>query len=366
MPEHKALGPFEASSGPRNARIALVGEAFGEQEALLGKPFAGSSGQELTRLLGEAGIKRSECFLTNVIACRPYTMTEVGPMYSNNFDLFCGSKAEVGGRAYTHEKIKQGKYLRPEFFSELDRLHAELSEVRPNIVVALGGKASWALLGNSAISRIRGTVAPSTFVPGLKVLPTYHPSYLFQVWSDRPVVLVDLKKALRESEFPEFRRPEREVVVSPTLSELAAWVDATLAKPPALLSCDIETTGGQIESIGFARSRKESLVCPFILRSPLRSYWPSEIEELAAREQCQRLLASGIPLLGQNFLYDMQYLLRENFVLANVAHDTMLRHHVMYPELQKGLGFLGSIYTNEPAWKLMRHRKKEEELKRDE
>jgi hypothetical protein len=38
---------------------------------------------------------------------------------------------------------------------------------------------------------------------------------------------------------------------------------------------------------------------------------------------------------------------------ANVAEDTMLLHHSLFPELPKGLGFLGSIYTNEASWKLM-------------
>jgi hypothetical protein len=42
----------------------------------------------------------------------------------------------------------------------------------------------------------------------------------------------------------------------------------------------------------------------------------------------------------------------------------MLLHHALYPEMQKGLGFLGSIYSNEPAWKLLRG--KAEELKKDD
>ena len=32
----------------------------------------------------------------------------------------------------------------------------------------------------------------------------------------------------------------------------------------------------------------------------------------------------------------------------------MLKHHAINPELEKGLGFLGSVYSYEPAWKLMR------------
>lgn len=356
---HIAKSPFAHTSGPRDAKIVFVGEAWGESEAAVGLPFVGASGQEFTRLLKESGIQRSECLLTNVIAARPSPT-------SNNFDLLCGSKAEVGGRTYTLPPIRQGKYLRPEYFGELERLKEELSIVRPNLVVALGGKASWALLGTSSISKIRGTVAPCTAVPGLKALATYHPSYLFQVWSDRPVVLADLAKAKRESEFPEFRRPERTVIVNPTLAELAAWIDETIALASPLVSCDIETVRGQIESIGFARSRSEAIVCPFILREPFRSYWSHSGEERVARELCQRMLSSGLALLGQNFLYDMQYLLREGFRMRNVAADTMLRHHAIYPELQKGLGFLGSIYSNEPAWKLMRKRPKEEELKADE
>jgi len=43
----------------------------------------------------------------------------------------------------------------------------------------------------------------------------------------------------------------------------------------------------------------------------------------------------------------------------------MLLHHALYPELPKGLGFLGSIYTNEASWKLMR-RERSDTVKRDE
>jgi hypothetical protein len=38
--------------------------------------------------------------------------------------------------------------------------------------------------------------------------------------------------------------------------------------------------------------------------------------------------------------------------------DTMLLHHALYPEMQKDLGFLGSIYTNEASWKI-NHKKKD-------
>jgi len=65
----------------------------------------------------------------------------------------------------------------------------------------------------------------------------------------------------------------------------------------------------------------------------------------------------------QNGLYDLQYILRMGLRPANCQADTMLLHHSLFPELQKGLGFLGSIYTNEASWKLMRE---QDSNKRDE
>src|SRR6266850_5640969 len=57
--------------GPIPARIMLVGEAPGAQEEAEGIPFVGESGKELNRMLQEAGITRSECFVTNVCRVRP-------------------------------------------------------------------------------------------------------------------------------------------------------------------------------------------------------------------------------------------------------------------------------------------------------
>jgi hypothetical protein len=205
----------------------------------------------------------------------------------------------------------------------------------------------------------------STLVPGQKVIGTYHPSYLFKVWSHRPIVLVDLMKAKRESMTPDIVRPSRRILVNPTLQELSAWVRQTLTAPPPLLAVDVETMKGQITMVGFARARNDAIVVPFFdPRAPAGSYWPDYESEFIARQLCQKLLSSNIPKVTQNGLYDIQYFLHEGYRLSHFTDDTMLLHHSYYPELQKGLGFLGSIYTSEPAWKVMR--KSKEELKRDE
>ena len=337
--------PFEHSSGPRSAKLALVGEAWGEQEELVQSPFVGASGQELTRLLAEAGIPRAEVFLTNVFALRPP---------NNNVEMLCGKKAEVGP-GYAYPPLKQGMYFRQEFLPELARLREELDAVRPNLVVALGNTACWALLATTKIGLIRGAITETHrgfLAQPLKVLPTYHPTNVLRNWPLRVVVLADLLKAAREQHFPEVRRPHRELTVQPTLADISEWFQ----RPTTAYACDIETKRGQIEMIGFARSRSDALVVPFVeIGRPSNSYWGSLEDELTARRLCYSALTGPIPKIWQNGLYDLQYLAREGCYPRNCTEDTMLLHHSMYPELQKGLGFLGSIYSNEAAWKLMRH-----------
>jgi uracil-DNA glycosylase len=374
---HSPAPPFAHTSGPRSARVVILGDTWGETESQTGQPFSGESGKELWRMLGEAWpeiapeehraaasvmkygnswvqargawLAAADVLFTNVLAFRPA---------GNKLESCCCGKKELP-HGYDFPPIVKGKYLRAEYLGELDRLARELEQIKPNLVICLGATASWAMLHTAGIGAIRGNVAEAVgVVARVKCLPTYHPSGVLRNWSWRPIVVTDLVKALREAKFPEIRRPERSVLVNPTLEEVHAWTNETLASPPALLSVDIETGAGQIKCVGFARSTSESLVIPFVdLDHPSGSYWGTSSDELSAWKAVQNLLESGIPILGQNFVYDLQYLTRLGLRPARCLHDTMLLHHSMYPEMQKGLGFLGSIYTNEASWKLMNRRK---------
>jgi DNA polymerase len=346
------LPAFAATAGPRNAKIALVAESWGQQEELTRIPLVGTTGQELNRMLHEAGIDRSHCFCTNVFALRPP---------DNKIDALCGSKKEVGGKDYQLPALNMGKYIEPRFFPELDRLHDELLSVRPNLIIALGAISCWALLRSAKIGSIRGTTSEAVLVPGLKVLPTYHPSAVYRNWSLRPIVVADLMKAKREAEFPDIKRPQRFILVRPSIPEMYAWWREH-APHARHLAVDIETIKGQIRNIGFATSRTHAINIPFIVRG--ESYWLTLAGEWAARQFVQMALASDLPKVFQNGLYDLQYIWKEGMTVTNCREDTMLLHHALYPEIQKGLGFLGSIYSSEPAWKLLRG--KTEELKSDD
>lgn len=345
------FSPCIRSVGPSPAKLLILGEAPGETEQQLGIPFVGYSGQLLDDMLKVAEINRSECYLTNVLFTRPP---------SNKLEAFCVPRSNPS--AITEmPALSKGNFLKGDFRPELQRLRDELRSVRPNLILALGNTACWATLKQTSISKIRGTIVNSEFG---KVLPTYHPAAIFRQWDLRPIVQADIMKAAMEKEFPEVRRPQRTIIYDPLPAEIETFY--ALAKEAKGIAVDIETRLGQITCIGFAISKALALVIPFVDdRKPGRNFWPTHISERTAWRWVQSLLELPAPKIFQNGLYDLQYIRRMGLRVVNCIEDTMLLHHAMHPELLKGLGFMGSVYTNEPAWKLMRKRA-EDNLKRDD
>lgn len=327
--------------------IMLVGEAWGEKEAEVQRPFVGASGWLLNQMLSHAGLARDDCYCSNVFNLRPRP--------SNDVKNLCGLRAEgIPGLP----ELTKGKYVLKQYSGELDRLFQEIRDVNPNVIVALGATAAWALLRSTGIKSIRGAVAPThpavsdLLGRAYKVLPTYHPSMVLRDYSQRPVVTADLGKAARESAFPDLRRPERFIWTTPTLEDLAEY-ERQYILPAERLSVDIETVGTQITCIGFAPNPHSALVIP-LFRGHNQSYWSTLDEERAALGYVRRWLKLK-PCVFQNGLYDMSVLWRYyGLALGHPTEDTMLMHHAWQPELEKGLGFLGTLYTDEVSWKHMR------------
>lgn len=394
---HKALPTFSAWSGPRNATMVIVGEAWGQGEAEVKRPFIGESGKELFRMLGEAfpeiapALHREICDLHKYGLAwgkkREEWLAEASIAYTNVFNLqpygnkipeICSKRKDLENY-YKAQGLRMDKeyklppienpgswHVRPEFLPELDRLADELKECAPKLIVLAGSKASWAFLWNTKISQVRGSVAIAGHIaPGYKVLPTYHPAGVMRNWSWRPIVVGDLMKAAKERKFADLRRPSRMLLVNPTIEEVEAWTEETLASPPEKLSADCETSHRMITMISFSRSKSNGIIIPFVdEEKPGFSYWPDLETELRAWRCVERLLDSPIPTLWQNGMYDVQYILPMG-LKVRVDEDTMLLHHAKYPEMNKSLGFLGSVYTSEPSWKMMRTAKADTE-KRDE
>ena len=345
-----------------NTRIAIVGEAPGALEETEGRPFVGASGQELTRCLATAGIEREACLLTNVFEERPpgnnlreWTLGE------RDFKQYLKEWPDPisRDRAAGMPRIGPSMRLKPDFIGALDRLYEELNKYAPTMIIALGNTALWALCEATGINKHRGTVTTSTMYPA-KVIPTYHPAAVLREWGLRPILIADLIKAKKESEFPEIRTRHRELWLDPTLEDLWNFYDKYI-DPCSLLSVDIETARFEhITCIGYAPSPDLALVIPHVdRRKPGYHYW-SEKEEIEAWNFHRHVLSrKDMPykILGQNFTYDFQYLHLHGVPVRNYLADTMLHHHALFPELPKSLGFMGSIYSNEISWKSMRQKK---------
>lgn len=352
-----------------NKPILLLGEARGEQEAKINSSFVGPSGIELLRMLNDARLieltsadreyisdyyrrgdpraieaiwrLHSEVYRTNVFNQHPP---------ANRLEWFCGGKSDS---IPSYPALLSSKYVRREFESELDRLADEILAVDPNLIICLGNTALWALGGRTGVGKLRGTTMLSSHcVSGFKLLPTYHPSAVLREWANRPTVVMDFVKAAREAEFPEVRRPACEIWIEPTLDDIERFIN-DYVRGCDLLSVDIETSGSRITCIGFAPSATHAIVIPFDdERSKAGSYWQTIEDERSAWALISSVLTSPIPKLFQNGLYDIAFLWRAYGIgTRGAAHDTMLLSHSLQPESLKGLGYLGSVYTDHGAWK---------------
>jgi uracil-DNA glycosylase len=139
--------------GPEGARAMLIGEQPGDAEDLAGHPFVGPAGRLLDRCLVEAGIDRKQTYVTNVV--KHFKWVPRGPRRIHS---------------------KPGAV---EIEACFPWLEAEISIVKPQIVVALGATAAQALFGKGfRVTRDRGRLVPFALAPC--ALATVHPSALLR------------------------------------------------------------------------------------------------------------------------------------------------------------------------------------------
>jgi DNA polymerase len=140
--------------GPQCAQVMLVGEQPGDKEDLAGKPFVGPAGQMLDRALGEAGIERSNVYVTNAV---------------KHFKFLARGKSRLHQKPNTSEiRACRQWYER------------ELSSIKPALVVAMGTTAAQSVFGKiTPINKNRGRLID--LEDGIKALVTVHPSYLLRL-----------------------------------------------------------------------------------------------------------------------------------------------------------------------------------------
>src|SRR5438477_4198323 len=150
---HKRATQTVFGEGPKSATMMLVGEQPGDYEDVAGKPFVGPAGKIMDQALEEAGIDRSQVYVTNAV---------------KHF------KWEPRGKRRIHQKPNSREIAacRP-------WLEAELRLVKPKLLVCLGATAAQTVFGPSfRVTRERGKVLSSKLAP--RTLATVHPSSLLR------------------------------------------------------------------------------------------------------------------------------------------------------------------------------------------
>jgi DNA polymerase-1 len=310
--------------GNPNADIAIVGEAPGSEEQKVGRPFVGPSGHLLNQLLQQAGLTRSECWITNVVKTEPPKVIKAGkPVYDIK-----GVKNYDGYKEY---------------------LIAELKTINPKIILAVGNVALQALTGNTGITQWRGSILHSDRL-NKRVIPTYHPAYILRSDSiiDKSVAEFDVRRLAEEINGTPV--PQRNLVVIRDSAQLYRYIDKW--KSRQLATSDIETYKSIPNCIGFATSSHEAISIPLFNELWGVTFANYPRRELAEFWKCADILLRTKRIIGQNWKFDESKLKQLGFRIPNFHADTMLMSHTRYPELPKGLAFLASIHTREPYYKL--------------
>lgn len=174
LPRRKSL----SGTGPKPASVMIVGEFPFPQDLSNDAVFSGNDGDELSKLLQKVGINRGECYLTNVI--------KVSPNGNMHEEFFLDKKC-------TKPNSVLESYIR--------ELEAEVSEVNPRMVIALGKIALLALTGQVDLSQCRGSRLRTLPQFGnRKCIPTHHPAATKHNWELKPLVREDFRHAAYEAQ----------------------------------------------------------------------------------------------------------------------------------------------------------------------
>lgn len=327
-------------NGPLHSRIALVGEAPGKDEDVSGIPFCGASGELLNSILAQAGIQRR--ITRRFVDGKGIVFNVASTVYTTNV------VKEFPGRDFDKAYYLDSKGTpSPLLLTYIELLRRELSNCTANVIVAIGEHALRALTGKYGITKWRGSILESTLLPGRKVIPMIHPAAVLREWSQKTYCVLDAKKIAIEAGFPEIRLPKRTYLIRPTIDQVIEAEERFLKAE--WCSFDIETKYNNIACIGFSETPEDAICIPFIAEG--RNYWPSPEVEVRAWQAVYKILGAPSKKVGQNINFDNSHLRCHGLNINNVAHDTMLAQNILYPELEKSLAILASIYTNEPYYK---------------
>lgn len=321
-------GPVWGKGKP-DANLMFVGEAPGEEEGIALEPFKGGSGKIFNAQLAQAGIPRSEAWVTNVVKCRPTAR---------------GAGGKVVNRTPTKEEIRHcARYL-----------VAELKQVAPNTVVALGNVAMQTLTDTTkGITTVRsvpmeGPIRMDGKAKRFKIVGTIHPANIMRSQDMWPAVIFDLMRANRESAYPDIRRRQWNNNIRAKISDVGPMLMKQLKEhrmgfAHGFAIHDLETTG--------LDPRKDAIRCIGISANPTDIYvfeWTPQVAEFVKDMHGD----PEIMTVGQNSeAFDIWFQEEKGTIFRGPSFDTLVGWHQLNSSLPKALDFIGATVTDEIHWK---------------
>jgi len=322
--------------GPLNPRLILVGESLGATEEKEGIPFVGVDGRILDQMLLRAGIKREECYITNIVKVRPpmdkikllpslgLTVSDFIPILRDELD-----------------------HLKP---SSIIPTIISIGNVATAVLTNMGMKPSWsidsAIHAEGILKKYRGSIYQSTFNDRYTIIPCVHPGAVREMWSLRGTVISDLKKALRVSQGGRINEVFNTIIGS-TTHDISSWINLILQYCNEV-SIDIEVVGSlQIACVGLGftiAGERKSLCVP--LKYGMRNYWENRDDEIFVWMQLKRIWQSSLLKITQYGWYDYSMLQPFLGEPAPPWYDLFAAHHTIDPELPHTLAYMTSIYTD--------------------
>jgi DNA polymerase-1 len=334
----------------------MVGEGPGNYEDQKKRPFVGKAGRVLRTIEWAAGINQHLVYYTNATRC--WGRRNPKP-------------AEVDA---CHEFLIE-----------------ELRALNPSGIVALGGAALRSLYRPGVtVGSVMGFTLHNDELPGIPIIPTYHPSYIMRGhWDEVALVLAHFRKAKRIAEEGGIEEKLGSYMGITTLEELRSLRDYLLGPEVEFISIDTETTGlswmdSELLCISLTPEEGMGYSVPILHRGehtvmkmkgrgknrrevPEQEWWPVPYWDLEKEMPkvlsiLDEILRSDKPKAGQNIGFDLRMLERRpdeavvtaqtvlGFHVNNVQHDTKMLSSLLSEVSPANLTVLTAYHTDMPYY----------------
>jgi uracil-DNA glycosylase family 4 len=356
---------------PDKMEILVVGEAGGKQEVDLGEGFVGKAGEILQKIISVSGIYWNRVGRSNVAKRAPEGGYDSEHFQSTFYEtqfaettktlkrcnvvadgVLCNktAKQHIAKKKFIQHtfapqiitKVGKKGVIRPtqELNNWIEVLRYEIELTKPKVIIACGNEALKALCNVQGISKLRGSMLDCSLVPGVKVVPLIHPSWIARSVQYQEIFISS--HIICSTVLPHIQNiPGRsyDKIIRPDIHQVTTFL-RQIDSPYVI---DIETRAGSVACIGFAAIIQNSTrsICvpiqtttgPYFSIDDEVNFW-QEFQAVALKHQ----------MIGHNIFYDMAWL-REYGITPIDVEDTMILFHRLFPELPKGLDFVNMWFS---------------------